>query len=159
MSVCVCVCIACIDRRPQAISMSRRWHPPCLPSAKTRDITSLHVRLFKSTTEYQFRAPHDALNNAWTAATVKACQNLMPKPTTTKKETNSSFNTWTEHIVETNRTVKEPWQQGTQKTPGEADGTSNNEPGTWQHRPKVSVSQRPQTDAGPTSTAAAFYLR
>lgn len=48
--VCACWFVRCvISIRPEAcpwLKASRRWHPPCLPSAKTRDTTSLHARLY-----------------------------------------------------------------------------------------------------------------
>lgn len=98
VSVYVCVCIACIDIRPEAISMSRRRHPPCLPSAKIRDITLLHVRLFKA------KPPNSQPKNTnseprityWTTYEPplqwKACRTWCQSPRHNKKPTTTTKN-------------------------------------------------------------------
>lgn len=78
---CVCVCVLNEWYKAWSMSMtqSRRCHPPCLPSAKTRDTTFVNMSAFVTTTLSQsnnhkmlIQTPTWQTKHVWTAA--KACQ-------------------------------------------------------------------------------------
>lgn len=74
------ICVLCDLYKAWSMSMtqSRRWHPPCLPSVKTRDTTSLHTRLSTaiSHSSNHIMQMHTPDMISW--ASSNRCQSSMP---------------------------------------------------------------------------------